>query len=960
MIEIIKITISNQSSKVELLDTIYSNNKEQYRVHFIFDTDDWNDYNKMVVFDRVKNYDTPIGINITEENSELVEIINEKEFYCVLPWEVITQAGYFNISIYGTYTNEKGEILKKNYMVPDKFTIQNGGDTTVYPRIPTPNMYEQLVNISESLKADAAEAKQMATAANKQAEALLDQTNNLNIDVQEIKMEVEKKSNNYLFDTLREFQLWIKKKTNRDLLNPCDGFYIKEEGTADYWWDGNTIKPFETLPSDIEELLVGEKTPEGGEIFNDYENNKALSGYSTAKGYNTIAGCKGFKILDIQETVAIGSIEYLIRIDNLDNINNGDKFSLYSEKLNKNFDLCGEVVYAGVGPELLNIQVKGIPEGLYPLSGKTLEYIWFPYKPNLNGDIVLGTGADASGYDTKAITTGSHTEGYNTIAGGKYAHAEGNSTFAGYASHAEGRFTQALGPDSHAEGRETVSLGEMSHSEGYKSQASGKKSHAEGAETRAKGENSHAEGYDTEAIGSNSHTEGSHTITQGNSSHAEGSWAQATADYAHAEGNNSQARGEASHAEGINTKARGRGSHASGINTIANGEAQMVIGKYNEENNTDLFIVGNGFFSDAYGDVDVSNLKFRVNIKNTETSNFLRTGNYLTIISNNCPEITSIKANRSGGTSGVAFASIFTDATVISIEETFEGSNFYAYCYTQQGLTKEMAINNKITKTFTIRNDSDDEVFVEVYYMNGWTRIGKKYDRVIPAHNNISVEFEIPCDKNGIASTKILGNNIFGVCEDGTAYIKNTNIYNDYSIINSKLLKEYVATNAKSQWDDACRLLFTEAEYTYDNNITSEGGDVYINNHQANNQGSNGYITIGGAYHQSTGESKIVLNHKNIYCYSMGTGSEILLSDYGLNLYCDNHFWEYDLEKMNGGTPSIQFQCFYYDDNYNSITQATNIGIMGITHNGKFVTWERIFEAVEKIENLIDVSINGQ
>lgn len=234
MIEVIKITISNQSSKVELLDTIYSNNSGQYKVHFIFDDDSWDNYNKMVVFDRVKNYDTPIGIEITDENTNLVEIVSDREFYSILPWEVITQPGYFNISIYGTYTNEKGELLTKNYIISERFTIQNGGDVIIYPKVPTPNMYEQLRNDYKITRELASEAKNIAE----------------------------------------------------------DGKEIAEDAS-------NRVKEIEDL---LEEGVgVGEKTEQGGEIFNDYENNKALGEYTHVEGKNNIAGATatGFKVSSI-------------------------------------------------------------------------------------------------------------------------------------------------------------------------------------------------------------------------------------------------------------------------------------------------------------------------------------------------------------------------------------------------------------------------------------------------------------------------------------------------------------------------------------------------------------------------------------------------------------------------------------------------------------------------------------
>ena len=329
---------------------------------------------------------------------------------------------------------------------------------------------------------------------------------------------------------------------------------------------------------------------DGGEIFNDYDNNKALSKYSSAKGYNTIAGGRGFQVKYVISTTE----GYDIELSNTSDIEVGDKFSFYSQSMSSNYDLYGTVK---------NIYDNHIIVDFFPITfldnPTTKEYIWFPYKPNLNGDVVLGEGADASGYYTKANEYGSHSEGYGTVAGGRYAHAEGNNTFAGYASHAEGRDTIAMEEDSHAEGRGVIVSGEMAHGEGFNTKAIGKKSHSEGAETEAIGENSHAEGYRTHAKGDHSHAEGNNTTAEANNSHAEGSYAQATADSAHAEGYGSQARGEGSHAEGIDTKARGRGSHAGGINTIANTEAQMVIGTYNIEDYNAKFIIGNGSSNDT-------------------------------------------------------------------------------------------------------------------------------------------------------------------------------------------------------------------------------------------------------------------------------------------------------------------------------------------------------------------------
>lgn len=219
MIDVLDIVISNQEAVSKELDIIYSSNMKQYRARFTFSDNSWDGYDKIVIFDRVKNYDTPIGLIVKDKASELVEIVNDREFYCIIPWEILVQPGYFTISLYGTITD--GEPKKKTIVINNKFTIQNSGNTTVYPRIPTPNVYEQLLSI---------------------------------IDTEDIKEDLES-----LEKELEIFEENIDKKID-DLDKK-----IEEQPTS----------------------YVGKITENGGEIFNDYENNKALAQYSSASGYGT-------------------------------------------------------------------------------------------------------------------------------------------------------------------------------------------------------------------------------------------------------------------------------------------------------------------------------------------------------------------------------------------------------------------------------------------------------------------------------------------------------------------------------------------------------------------------------------------------------------------------------------------------------------------------------------------------
>lgn len=184
------------------------------------------------------------------------------------------------------------------------------------------------------------------------------------------------------------------------------------------------------------EDLVGQKTTDGGEIFNNYENNiattnshaegsntKAYGEKSHAEGFNTIAGTK-----------------------------------------TENDD--GTITYGGQYAHA---------EG--------------------NGTTASDIASHAEGISTTASNIASHAEGYGTKAFGMYSHAEGFSTTAsGSYSHAEGISTTASGAYSHTEGAGTAASGNKSHAEGEGTEASGETSHAEGYNTKASSNYQHVQG----------------------------------------------------------------------------------------------------------------------------------------------------------------------------------------------------------------------------------------------------------------------------------------------------------------------------------------------------------------------------------------------------------------------------------------------------------------------------------
>lgn len=372
---------------------------------------------------------------------------------------------------------------------------------------------------------------------------------------------------------------------------------------------------------------VGQAIENGGEIFNDYESNQALSEFSHAEGMGTTAGARAFSLpLEYAYTTSdgqdgaegwyyLGSVEGILTA--LTNAVNAGKKLLYTVVLDSNFDLNGEVLDVDEANKKIKVSNYKLPlssgstkidEDSYlflvteTTSGtkKTYQYVEL-------GDKFIGEHAHAEGRKTKAISIDTHAEGRETLALGKYAHAEGRETVAIYGAHAEGKSSQALGETSHAEGLSTKALGNNSHTEGGNTLAEGDYSHAEGSNTEAKGNYSHAQGLNTKAIGPSSHAEGVSTTASGEVSHAEGESSQSTGkashaeggstaggNYSHAEGLSTVASATSAHAEGFATEALKDASHTEGIQTKANGQASHAEGNATEA-------LGSASHAEGYG-----------------------------------------------------------------------------------------------------------------------------------------------------------------------------------------------------------------------------------------------------------------------------------------------------------------------------------------------------------------------
>lgn len=187
----------------------------------------------------------------------------------------------------------------------------------------------------------------------------------------------------------------------------------------------------------------------------------------------------------------------------------------------------------------------------------------------------FGVRNQVSGEASIAIGDNNNVSGKNSVAGGV------NSRANGLFSQAIGQAVEASGQASAAIGFSTKSSGVASFAEGDRNIASGRGSHAEGTRNTASGNGAHAEGYMSDpAIGSyglasgvGSHTENVNNIASGIGSHAGGCYSVARGDYHFV--------------------------HGSYLISSDTGTTQAVFGKYNADNVSAVFVVGNGTAENA-------------------------------------------------------------------------------------------------------------------------------------------------------------------------------------------------------------------------------------------------------------------------------------------------------------------------------------------------------------------------
>ena len=284
--------------------------------------------------------------------------------------------------------------------------------------------------------------------------------------------------------------------------------YEKETGKYKI---GDGIREWNALPYPQEG--VGNTTPNGGEIFNDYDNNAATL-YAHAEGHNTQAisegshstgieshaGSKAFKIAQSFTNNGTGTVVF-----NLNTVEGLSSVIGNSCTLRVANEFSNNITIESIDTTNKTITLAGVPESAKyeneadsPNTHTVENYIVIHNHPEL-GDIDIGHGAYAGGYKTYAQGRESFVTGRDNKVVGQYGAAFGRKNIVGYGAFASGRDNTAVGDNSHAEGYGTHSEGATSHSEGISTNAIGKASHAEGINTKTISEGSHASGRVTYA-----------------------------------------------------------------------------------------------------------------------------------------------------------------------------------------------------------------------------------------------------------------------------------------------------------------------------------------------------------------------------------------------------------------------------------------------------------------------------
>lgn len=300
-------------------------------------------------------------------------------------------------------------------------------------------------------------------------------------------------------------------------------------------------------PSINEDQLVGQKTTEGGEIFNDYENNKALTPYTSSFGNSTQAGACGYHFTGLEYAEDLKTATILVpkhyesegTVYNVTSIGyvNGDIVNIdanshqYEIFRITNIDSTSSDAHRITFEQVKRIETFGynkyswevvdIDNNTLKLASDSLtdNWVWCTKKPNVGFPIPAFIGNISAGKSNKAL-------GYSTVALGRDNTAVGNhstvfgrrNSAVGYVSLSTGFETIALGEQSTSIGKNTVAVGERSLAMNYYSKTFADNSIAGGDSciTQEGADNSIAFGNGSYTYSPSSMAVGDHIYTRDN------------------------------------------------------------------------------------------------------------------------------------------------------------------------------------------------------------------------------------------------------------------------------------------------------------------------------------------------------------------------------------------------------------------------------------------------------------
>ncbi|MBK7884934.1 MAG: tail fiber domain-containing protein [Chitinophagaceae bacterium] len=246
----------------------------------------------------------------------------------------------------------------------------------------------------------------------------------------------------------------------------------------------------------------------------------------------------------------------------------------------------------------------GTFDGVPPVSGAGIRFMWVPRKFSIRAGYVEGTQ-----WDLDNMGDGTLGVGKNVQASGEFSTALGNNTLAdNFYATALGNGSQALGESSFASGFNSVAGGDFSVALGNGSQALGESSFASGFNSVAGGDFSVAMGFTAKAPGlygvslgslNEANIESAVAIGQGNvasnlSAVALGHYTKSSGSASFAAGNGSNASADYAIAMGNNAKASAINTVSLGWNNTASNQSAVAIGVGNTANNLVAVAIGEG------------------------------------------------------------------------------------------------------------------------------------------------------------------------------------------------------------------------------------------------------------------------------------------------------------------------------------------------------------------------------